>query len=202
MNEETNVENQQLEELILQSLEQERGGVKIYTQALACAQSDELRTKWQRYLEQTRQHVAALEKVCSDVGIDPERETVGRKAIAHIGKALVEAMQMGIQAGPAAAEILACECIVLAETKDHFDWELLGACSEHLETPEAKVLRGPYQEIEDQEDEHVYHTKGWCRELWARSLGMNAMFPPPEELGRVKTAVGAANAQQTAEKSR
>ena len=26
------------------------------------------------------------------------------------------------------------------------------------------------QGVEDQEDEHIYHSKGWCRELWIQSL--------------------------------
>jgi hypothetical protein len=57
-------------------------------------------------------------------------------------------------------------------------------------------------EVEDQEDEHLYHTKGWCRELWIQSLGLNAVLPPPEEQRHVKTAVGAARAEQAAEKLR
>ena len=29
-----------------------------------------------------------------------------------------------------------------------------------------------FDEVEDEEDEHLYHTKGWCRELWIESLGI------------------------------
>jgi hypothetical protein len=46
------------------------------------------------------------------------------------------------------------------------------------------------------EDEHVYHSAGWCRELWIKSLGMKAVLPPPEEEKDVKTAIGAARAKQ------
>src|SRR6185436_11991926 len=46
-------------------------------------------------------------------------------------------------------------------------------------------------EVEDQEDEHLYHTKGWCRELWLQSLGLPAVLPPPEETRHVATAVEA-----------
>jgi hypothetical protein len=73
----------------------------------------------------------------------------------------------------------------LAETKDHLDWELIGACGEKLLAgKQAKVLKDADEEIEDQEDEHLYHTKGWCRELWIQSLGMKAVLPPPEEKKR------------------
>ena len=46
------------------------------------------------------------------------------------------------------------------------------------------------------EDEHLYHTTGWCRELWIQSLGLPAVLPPPEEEKDVKTAIGAARAKQ------
>jgi hypothetical protein len=61
----------------------------------------------------------------------------------------------------------------------------------------AKALRSAYESIEDEEDEHLYHTRGWCRELWLQSLGIKAVLPPPEERKHVKTAIGAARAEQT-----
>jgi hypothetical protein len=59
-----------------------------------------------------------------------------------------------------------------------------------------------YLQVEDQEDEHVYHSKGWCRELWIESLGMKAILPPPEEVQHVTTALEAAQAEQSAPASR
>ena len=50
------------------------------------------------------------------------------------------------------------------------------------------MLKEAYEEVEDEEDEHLYHTKGWCRELWIEALGMPAVLPPPEEVKHVKTA--------------
>jgi hypothetical protein len=46
-----------------------------------------------------------------------------------------------------------------------------------------------------QQDEHLYHTTGWTRELWIQALGMKAVLPPPEEEKDVKTAIGAARAK-------
>lgn len=63
-------------------------------------------------------------------------------------------------------ELVACDCVVLAETKDHANWELIGKCAEALDGEEAEILKTAYEKVEDQEDEHLYHTKGWCRELW------------------------------------
>ena len=91
---------------------------------------------------------------------------------------------------------------MLAETKDHSNWELLGKCAQHLEGEKAAALKAAYDDIEDQEDEHLYHTKGWCRELWIKSLGLTAVLPPPEETKKVKTAIGAARAEQAADRQR
>ena len=193
----------QVEELILQSLEHEKGGIKVYTTALTCAVRPDLKEEWGKYLAETKTHVSALEDICKTMKIDSKKETPGRALVRHVGGALVEAMDMALAAGDkAAAQLVACECVVIAETKDHLDWTLIGKCAENLDGEKAIALKDAYDEIEDQEDEHLYHTKGWCRELWVESLGLNAMLPPPEEVKKVKTAIGAARAEQWAESAR
>ena len=61
---------------------------------------------------------------------------------------------------------------------------------------EKKALTEAFEEVEDEEDEHLYHSSGWCRELWIDSLGLPAVLPPPEEEKEVKTAIGAARAKK------
>jgi rubrerythrin len=184
-------------ELLLQSLEHERGGVLVYQTALECVQNDDLREEWEKYLAQTREHVTALTGVCTAMGIDPHEMTPGRKIVHHTGTSLVVAMKMALAASDAdAAELVACESVVLAETKDHADWELLGECAKQGDAEGAAALQQAYERIEDEEDEHLYHTKGWCRELWLRALGLDAMLPPPEEKRDVKSAADAAEAKQ------
>ena len=197
------MKTKQIEELVLQSLEHELGGVKVYTTAITCAQNSGLKKEWEKYLAETRTHVTALETVCKAMEIDAKKETPGRAVVRHTGAGLVEAMKMALAAGePSAAELVACECVVLAETKDHLDWELLSKCAEHSTSHGAAALKAACDEIEDQEDEHLYHTKGWCRELWLQSLGLKAVLPPPEERQHVKTAIGAARAEKAAHAAR
>jgi len=57
-------------------------------------------------------------------------------------------------------------------------------------------MREAYDAVEDEEDEHLYHTIGWTRELWIQALGLPAVLPPPEEEKDVKSAIGAARAKQ------
>jgi len=191
----------QLKELLLQSLEHEYGGVLLYQTALECVLNDDLRGEWEKYLAQTQTHVEVLTAACGRLGLDPDEMTPGRKIVQHNGKSLAVAMKMALAASdPPAAELVACECIVLAETKDHFDWELIGQCAKELTGEEQSVLKAAYDKVEDEEDEHLYHTKGWCRELWLKSLGMKAVLPPPEEKSDVKTAIDAAKAEQERKK--
>jgi hypothetical protein len=42
---------------------------------------------------------------------------------------------------------------------------------------EATALQEAFEEIEEEEDEQLYHSKGWCRELWLESLGLRAVSP-------------------------
>jgi hypothetical protein len=189
----------QVKELLLQALQHEKGGVLVYQTALECAVNRDLKEEWTEYLEQTEQHVAALTEVCEAVGLDPGEMTPGCKVVEHTGKSLIVAMKMALAGGdPTAAELVACDCVVLAETKDHANWELLGACAAQLDGAAAQTLKAAYERIEDEEDEHLYHSKGWGRELWLKSLGLKAALPPPEELKRVKTAVEAAEAKAKA----
>lgn len=193
----------QVKELLLQSLEHERGGVQVYETALQCVINEKLRPEFQKYLDQTRTHERILLGVFSNLSLDAEEASPGRTVVKLLGSSLVQAMQTALKSGPPeAAELVACECVVLAETKDHADWELIAKCAEHSSGKQQKVLQAAVDEVEEQEDEHLYHSKGWCRELWTKSLGLKAVLPPPEERKHVTTAIGAARAEQASEKGR
>jgi rubrerythrin len=190
------MKKEQLHELLYQALETERGGIAVYTTALKCATNDDLRKEWEEYLEQTTNHEQIVLGVFEQIGLDPSAETPGRQVVRHIGESLVSAMEMALGAGnPQAAQLVAGECVVLAETKDHLNWELLGAAAEKATGAVAKALEEACSQVEDQEDEHLYHSTGWTRELWIESLGMPAVLPPPEEQKHVKSAIGAARAK-------
>ena len=193
------IEQKQVQELLYQALETEIGGVQVYTTALRCAINDDLKDEWTKYLEQTENHERVLRGVFDALGLDPEADPPGRQVVRHIGQSLVKAMTMALESGgpPEAAQIVAAECVVEAETKDHMNWELIGKVAKASTGKQAKTLKEAYEEVEDEEDEHLYHTKGWARELWIEALGMPAVLPPPEEIKKVETAIGAARAEQS-----
>jgi len=197
------VKDEQVAELLYQALETEKGGVEVYTTALKCAANAGLKKEWEEYLAQTRNHERILLDVMEKVGLDPDADTPGREVVRLIGQSLVRAMEMAMETGTReAVEIVACECVVLAETKDHLDWELIHEVADKSTGERHEALKAAYEQVEEQEDEHLYHTTGWCRELWIDSLGMPAVLPPPEEKKDVKTAIGAARAKKARKKLR
>ena len=91
--------------------------------------------------------------------------------------------------------------MVLAETKDHMNWDLIGvAASKTKDKDLADILKQAYDAVAPDEGHHLYHTQGWSRELWIESLGYPAVLPPPEEQKQVETAIGAARAEQQRDK--
>jgi len=191
------MKDEQVRELLYQALETEIGGVNVYTTALRCVENDDLKEEWDKYLEQTKTHVTIMEDTLSKLGLDPNEETPGRKVVRTIGESLVEAMELALAEGePGAAQLVAAEAVVLAETKDHQNWHLIGEVVSNVKGETAKILKEAWEKVEPEEDEHLYHTKGWARELWIESLGMKAVLPPPEEVKDVQTAIGAARAEK------
>jgi hypothetical protein len=185
---------EEVEELILQALETELGGVQVYEAAVEVAVNDDLRKEWKKYLEQTRHHVEVVQELIDRIGI-AEQETPGRKVVRALGQGLVQAIQSAQQVGkPEHAELVAAECVTLAETKDHLNWSLLGELAK-TGFEWADAIKDACDEVEDEEDEHLYHTMGWTRELWIQGLGLPSALPPPEEERDVKSMAGAARAK-------
>ena len=185
-----------LKELLCQALETEKGGIQVYRTALRCAVNPELKKEWEEYLEQTQNHERIMTELHVALGLDPEAESPGRAIVRSKGQALVASMEKALASGKKdVAQLVACEAVVEAETKDHLNWELIGEVAKKQTGEAGRALKAAHDEVEDQEDEHLYHTQGWCRELWLQSLGQPAVLPPPEEKKDVKTAIGAARAK-------
>ena len=192
-----NYDREQLDDLVLQMMETELGGEKIYRAAIACAVNKDLKEEWKGYLEETLNHQDVVRDLCATLGLDPEQQSPTRTVVGHIGKSLVQAIEMAQRnAPPEAAQVVAAECVVLAETKDHSNWELLGRVAKVATGDIGKVLKAAHEDVEQDEDHHLFHTKGWTRELAIAGLGMPAVLPPPEEVKKVETAIGASRAEQ------
>jgi hypothetical protein len=186
-----------LAELLYQALETELGGEQLYRAAIENAVNADVKEEWTKYLEETSTHQEILKKVFAVAGLDPATESIGRRIVRSKGQALVAAIEVARQADdPKLGELVAAECIVEAESKDHQNWTLLGLLAEHLDGELRETMQGAFDEVSDQEAEHLFHSMGWARELWLDFAGAPAVLPPPEEEKHVKTQTGAARAGQ------
>ena len=142
-----------VKELLLQSLEHGRGGVLVYRSARECAVDERLCAEFDAYLAQTENHVEVLTRVCEELGLDPGETTPGCEVVRAADRALVQAISRARAEGdPVVAERVACYSIVLAETRDHANWELIGACGDELDDEVGDVLREAYEEVEDEDE--------------------------------------------------
>src|SRR5690606_25277952 len=138
----TSYDTDQVTELLYQALETELGGEQIYEQAVSAAQNSDLKKEWSKYLKETKNHQKILLGVFQELGLDPEVETPGRAVVRLLGESLVEAIQEAVSEGDEdAAQIVAAECVVLAETKDHLNWELIGHVAENGSGPFKDALK-------------------------------------------------------------
>ena len=192
------VSKDQFNELLLQMLETEQGGVKVYETALRCVQNDELKEEWEKYLAETTQHVEIVTGLVEHFGGDPDAETPGRLVVRHIGQSLVKAMEMALKAGgpPEAAQLVAAECVVHAETKDHLNWELLGEAARGLKGEDASASRTPGRTSRSRKTSTCITPRDGAANCGLSRSGFPAVLPPPEEEKDVKTAIGAARAKK------
>src|SRR5436853_173673 len=93
------MDQKMVKELLLQALEHERGGVKIYQTALKCVVNEDLQEEWERYEQETETHVQILQDVCTALHLDPEEQTPGRKIVHDMGGGYIAAMEAALGTG-------------------------------------------------------------------------------------------------------
>ncbi len=143
----------------------ERGGLKLYEEALRIVTDSEVSRRFQIFREQTRNHETILLGVMEQLGLDPEYMSAGAKTAQQKALALLKTMTSAESLAPKAAELNAIENIVLAETKDHSDWEMLGKISRQSDDSRLRdILKPAVSEVEPEEDQHL----NWTKEQMAR----------------------------------
>jgi rubrerythrin len=155
----TEISREILRDKLSEFLAVERGGIALYSAALRLIFDCEVSRRFKLFSEQTRQHERILLAVIEAVGMDrtyvsAEAATAQQKADALLKTVRARAITART------AELNAIENIVLAETKDHTDWEFLGKIARQCEDPKLReVLQPAVSEVEPQESEHLNWTK-------------------------------------------
>jgi rubrerythrin len=143
----------------------ERGGLKLYDEALRIITDPQVSKKFEVFRDQTRKHESILMRVMEQFGLDASYVSPAAKVAQQKANGLLSTMTIPDGLPSKAAEINAIENIVLAETKDHADWEMLGKIARQSNDSRLRdVLKPAVSEVEPEEDEHL----NWAKEQMAR----------------------------------
>jgi len=178
------VNNQVLLDKLSEFLMVEQCGWQLYRVVGARATDPELQARYQEFGQETDRHRSILTGLIRELGGDPDYVS----PTARLAQAKSEALlQSALVSGPLSIEELEAsdlENVLLAETKDHADWELLGQLAEQLPNGKTKTaIEAAVAEVEPQEDEHLEWAQTKLAALGLRAL-MDEAPPDPERLDR------------------
>ncbi|WP_462388113.1 hypothetical protein [Acidovorax sp. Q11] len=186
-------DSHQLDELVLQMMETEQVGERVYRAALACAHHPALRKEWQGYLKDSQAHQGVVRRMCHALGLDPDAPTAARAVARQLGNTWVQAIETAQRTcDPDTAQRIACECVLHTETSNHAQWELLGRVARVAVGDVGQTLKAAHKAVEKNEEHHLHHIQGWHRELAIQALGLPAVLPPPEAGKKIGHGLGSA----------
>jgi rubrerythrin len=177
-----------LHDLLSEFLAVEMGGQALYERALELVSDGEVRTKFRQFLKQTVNHQKILTDVIRKLGGNPSMQSAGAKVAAAKAQGLLRTMnRAGLSKD--AAQLNAIENIVLAETKDHADWELLGKIVRQTTDSHLREVLGPAVDtVEQEEDEHLNWTRKKLGDLQMQALTKAGKVPPKSTSGGTSTS--------------
>ena len=163
---ETGVNAPFVADLLSACLAHERCGVHLYRSVAGRTADAELRAQYEHFGTETRDHVERLEQLVAAAGGDPQYVSASARATEKAGAGLLESTYLLTgSVDSMTAELVMLEAVMLAEAKDHSNWELLaqlasvmtdGALRRRVQTVTSEVLA--------QEDEHYR----WAHDTRAR----------------------------------
>ena len=140
-----------LRDFLSEMLAVEKGGVKLYQRALSDLEHSELEDKLTEFLNQTHRHVELCTSMLELAGGDPGYQSPGAQAADHKANGLITA-----EVPPKMFDQNNIENLVLAETKDHWNWDLLASIAPRIGDTELKrAATKAISEVRRQEKTHL-----------------------------------------------
>lgn len=176
-----------LMDVLSEFLAVEVGGQKLYEKALGLVSDSEVRTKFREFHRQTIKHQKVLTDVIHQLGGNTRAQSPTAKVATEKAQALLRSMDRnGLSKDQ--AELNAIENIVIAETKDHADWELIGKIARQAtEDRLREILGAAASEVEQEEDEHLNWTRKKLGELQMEALAKGGNSETKSETPKAKS---------------
>ena len=113
-------------DLLSDCLAHERCGVHLYRSVAGRTADAELRDRYEHFGAETRDHVERLEQLIAAADGDPQYVSAAARATEKAAAGLLESTYLlSGSVDPMTAELVMLEAVMLAEAKDHSNWELL-----------------------------------------------------------------------------
>ena len=166
-------------DLLSACLAHERCGVHLYRSVAGRTGEPGLRERYESFGAETEVHVQILEDLVRAAGGDPQYVSPAARATEMAGAGLVEStFLLGGSTDALTQELAMLEAVVLAETKDRANWQLLARLAPEM--PSGKVQTAFVEaagKVLEEEDQHF----GWASDTRARLLFTQATGRSPDD---------------------
>ncbi len=165
------IDHQGLLDKLSESMAVERGGQRLYEAAIERIRDRETVEHFKHFYEHTLHHQQIVSELIQALGGDPEYLSPAAKVAQRKAEALLRTMSEERGLSPDEAELNAIENIVLAETKDQMDWEVLVRISIRAGTTDLQsIMRRSTWEVSREEKAHLR----WAMDRFA-ALSLQAL---------------------------
>jgi rubrerythrin len=173
--------NQQyVTDFLSEMLAVEQGGARLYQKALDQLEHPELESKLKEFLQETERHAELCSAMLEAAGGDAEYMSPGAKAAEQKAAGLLK-----IKVPKGLADLNNLENLVLAETKDRWDWQTLAALAPNIEGSELKRMAGSaVREVGKQENGHAT----WSQKVLTKLAKEASMRQQMEDMERSEEA--------------
>jgi rubrerythrin len=177
-----------LKNFLSEMLAVEMGGIKLYQKALNELEHSELKDKLNEFLCQTERHV----ELCTDMLRAADGDSNYRSPSAQVAEHKANGL-IGTQVPEEMADLNNIENLVLAETKDHWNWEMLASVARKIGDVELKrMATKAIREVRRQEKTHL----DWNEQTMSKLVMESAMHSPNQEMGESETNAGAGEKEE------
>jgi rubrerythrin len=143
--------SQYLIDFLSEMLAVEQGGAKLYQKALDQLEHPELESKLKEFLQETERHAELCSAMLEAAGGDAEYMSGGAKAAEQKAAGLLK-----VKVPQGLADLNNVENLVLAETKDRWDWQTFATLAPNIEGSELKRMAiSAVREVGKQENDHA-----------------------------------------------